>query len=242
MVRQLLWRGMLAGVLAALLATLFARVVAEPQIDLAIGFEAAHEAHHAADGMTAPEKELVSRDTQKGVGLLTALALYGAAVGGIFSLVFAYGYGRMTRMGPRSFALMLAGLAFLLVVVVPSIKYPQTPPAVGKHETVQLRTMAYFAMIVLSIGAAVMANKLGSVFARSMPGFDAGLLAVGAYVLIVVLGQFALPMVNEVPADFSAVLLWNFRVASLGTQLLLWSVIGLLFGRWAATVLKSANR
>ncbi|WP_254557534.1 CbtA family protein, partial [Salmonella enterica] len=80
-------------------------------------------------------------------GLFTALALYGAAVGGIFSLVFAYGYGRFGRIGPRSFALLLAGLAFLLIVIVPGIKYPQTPPAVGQHETVGIRTAAYFMMI-----------------------------------------------------------------------------------------------
>ena len=97
------------------------------------------------------EEELVSRATQKGAGLFTALALYGAAVGGIFSLVFAYGYGRMGRMGPRSFALLLAGLAFILIVVVPGIKYPQTPPAVGKHETVATVVLALLAKIVLKL-------------------------------------------------------------------------------------------
>lgn len=237
MTRDLLWRGMLAGILAALLATLFARAVAEPQIDLAIGVEQSHAAHHMAGA--APQEELVSRDTQKGAGLLTALALYGAAVGGLFSLVFAYGYGRFGALGPRSLALLMAGLVFLLVVIVPAIKYPQTPPAVGKHETVALRTAAYFAMIVLSLGAAVIAGKLRAVFAaRSGRGFDATLLAVGAYIVIVGLGQFLLPPVDEVPADFPATLLWNFRVASIATQFLLWSTIGITFGLWAERVLK----
>lgn len=230
MVKDLLWRGMLVGVLAALLATLFARGLAEPQIDLAIGVEQAHHAHHLA---AAPEPALVSRATQKGLGLFTALALYGAAVGGVFALVFAYGYGRIGRMGPRSFALLLAGLAFILIVVVPGIKYPQTPPAVGKHETVGARTAAYFAMIALSIGAAVIAGKLRTGLFRSLRGLDASLCAIGAYVLLVVAGQFLLPVVDEVPGDFPATLLWNFRVASIGTQLLLWATIGIGFG-WAA--------
>lgn len=242
MTKDLLWRGMLAGILAALFATLFARAFAEPQIDLAIGFEQAHAAHHAPADAAPEEEELVSRDTQKGFGLLTALALYGAAVGGIFALVFAYGYGRLARIGPRSFALVLAGLAFLLIVVVPSIKYPQTPPAVGQHETVGLRTAAYFAMIALSVGAAVIAGKLGGVFARSLRGFDAGLLAVGAYVLLVALGQFVLPAIDEVPADFSAALLWDFRVASLATQLVLWTTIGVAFGQSASRVLERGYR
>jgi hypothetical protein len=230
---------MLAGVLAALLATLFARVFAEPHIDLAIAFEAAHQAHHLGH---AEPIELVSRATQQGIGLLTALALYGAAVGGIFSLVFAYGYGRLVRIGPRSFALALAMLAFVVLVVTPGIKYPQTPPAVGRHETVGLRTAAYFGMMFLSVAAAIIALKLGAVFARSVRGFDAALLAVGSYVLLTAVGQLLLPAVNEVPADFPATVLWDFRLAALASQLVLWATIGLAFGRWAARRLERARR
>lgn len=238
MTRTLLWRGMLAGILAALLATLVARAIAESQIDLAIGYEASHAAHHAP----APggEPELVSRDTQKGAGLFTALALYGAAVGGIFALVFAYGYGRFGRMGPRSFALLLAGLAFLLIVIVPGIKYPQTPPAVGQHETVGIRTAAYFMMIGLSIAAAVIAAHVRTALLRSLRPLDATLLAVGAYGLVVGIGQYLLPAINEVPADFPATLLWNFRIASIASQAVLWATIGIVFGRWAEQALRQA--
>jgi len=251
MTRDLLWRGMLAGILGALLATLFARGFAEPQIDLAISYEESHSAfampeHAAAEhaGMAHAEpreEKLVSRDTQKGAGMLTALALYGAAVGGIFSLVCAYGYGRMGRLGPRSFALLLAALTFVLVVVVPAIKYPQTPPAVGKHETVALRTAAYFGMIALSLGAAVIAARIRAVMARPGRGFDATLLGFVVYLGIVGLGQFLLPTINEVPSDFPAVLLWKFRVAAIGTQLVLWATIGLVFGLWAEKVIKRSR-
>lgn len=240
MTKDLLWRGMLAGILAALLATLFARVVAEPQIDLAIAVEEAHSAaEHAghAMAMTEPE-ELVSRATQKGLGLMTAMAAYGAAVGGIFSLVFAYGYGRVARIGPRSFALALALLAFVLVVLIPSIKYPQTPPAVGQHETVRLRTAAYFAMILLSIGAAMIAARLRGGFAQRMRGLDASLVGIGVYGAVVLAGAALLPHVDEVPQDFPATLLWNFRVASIGTQLLLWTTLGLVFGYWTEQYLR----
>jgi hypothetical protein len=40
----------------------------------------------------------------------------------------------------------------------------------------------------------------------------------------------ALPDVNEVPEDFPATVLWQFRVASLGGQLIMWTTLGLLFG------------
>jgi hypothetical protein len=38
------------------------------------------------------------------------------------------------------------------------------------------------------------------------------------YLLIVAIAGFLLPVVNEVPADFPAVVLWEFRMASLGAQ------------------------
>ncbi len=237
MTRDLLWRGMLAGILAALLATLFARAFAEPQVDLAIAFEASHSApaaHHADHAMAMPaadeEPELVSRETQKGLGLATALLLYGAAVGGLFALVFAYGYGRIARIGPRSFALLLGTLAFVAIALIPALKYPATPPAVGQHETVGLRTLVYFGMIGASLVALISAARIRTALLQRFDAMDAMLGAAAAYVLLVALVAWALPMINEVPQDFPAVLLWKFRVASLGTQLVLWTSLSAGFG------------
>ena len=86
MVGGLLLRGMLAGVVAGLLAFGFARVFGEPPVDRAIAFE------EQMDKMKGemPEPELVSRATQAGLGLFVGVVVYGAAVGGLFSLVFAY--------------------------------------------------------------------------------------------------------------------------------------------------------
>ena len=247
MTPRLLWRGMLAGVIAAVLVFLFARVFAEPQVDLAIAYEAAHEQAEMAAQMAgapgmahAPEPELVSRATQKGLGLLTAVTLYGAAVGGIFALVFAYAYGRLARISPRSLALALAGIAFLVIGLVPTLKYPPTPPAVGQHETVALRTEAFFLMIAFSIIAAVLALKLGRRLLARLGGLNAGLAAICAYVVIVAALQAFLPKINEVPADFPATVLWNFRVASIAMQAVLWSAIGLCFGAMARRAIQSA--
>src|SRR5437773_1674142 len=143
MTRDLLVRGMLAGLLAAVLAVLFARVFGEPQVDLGIGFE---QAHARAMGM-AEDAELVSRAVQKSLGLFTAVTLYGAAIGGIFSIVFAFSYGRIAAIGPRSLALLLAVAAFIAIALAPALKYPPTPPGVGLHETINDRTATYFAMI-----------------------------------------------------------------------------------------------
>jgi len=245
MTPQLLWRGMLAGVIAALFAFVFARVFAEPQVDLAIAYEASHEqvemahmAHGAVTTPTAPEPELVTRSTQKGLGLLTAVTLYGAAVGGIFALVFAYAYGRWARLSPRVLALVLAGAAFVAITLVPALKYPPTPPAVGQHETVALRTAAFFLMIALSVISGVTALNLGRKLRVRLGALNAGFAAAGAYVVLISATQALLPRINEVPSDFPAVVLWNFRVASIGMQAVLWVMIGIGFGAMAKRVIQ----
>jgi len=239
MTKDLLWRGMLAGILAALLATLFARAYAEPLVDRAIAFESAHEAHamgHADDDAAAP----VSRATQKGIGLATAVLLYGAAIGGLFSLIFAYCYGRVGRIGPRSLALSIAALGFVVIAVIPALKYPPNPPAVGHGDTIQMRTGAYFAMITISIVALVIGGRVRAMLAPRLGGFDALVAATASYVVVVALAQIGLPHIDEVPADFPASVLWNFRLASIGVQLILWTTIGLAFGRMAESRLRSA--
>jgi predicted cobalt transporter CbtA len=235
MAKDLLWRGMLAGILAALLATLFARGIAEPQVDRAIAFEETHETHahdhHRGDDGEAAE--VVSRDTQKGAGLLTAMTLYGAAIGGIFSLLFAYSYGRLARIGPRGLAAALAIIAFIVVAVVPALKYPPNPPAVGQPDTIQMRTAAYFAMLAASIVAAALAFRVRTILSARLGAFDSMLAAIASFVAIIAIAQALLPHIDEVPADFPAQVLWKFRLASLGIQGLLWLTIGLSFG-WMA--------
>src|SRR2546429_113441 len=70
------------------------------------------------------------------------------------------------------------------------------------------------------------------------------LAAAGVYIVVVLAGMLVLPGVNEVPAGFPAVTLWNFRMASLGIQMITWTTIGLLFGFLASRVMggQSARR
>jgi hypothetical protein len=50
-----------------------------------------------------------------------------------------------------------------------------------------------------------------------------------------------LPDINEVPAIFPSVTLWQFRLASLGIQTVLWGRTGLIFGYFAERMLGSAS-
>lgn len=160
----------------------------------------------------AEEPELVSRATHSGIGLLTVALLYGSAVGAIFALVFACLYGRVVAIGPRSLAILIALAAFVAIALVPALKYPPNPPAVGLHETVGIRTATYFGMIALSLIAMVAAVRWGRGLTGRIGGFNATLAASGGYILLVAAAAFALPSINEVPADFPAVVLWSFRL------------------------------
>ena len=225
-VHQLLLRGMLVGIVAGLLAFAFARTFGEPQVDRAIAFESA-EAKAKGE---APDPEIFSREVQASIGLATGVTVYGAALGGIFSLVFALCYGRIGRLSPRACAVTIAGLGFVAIYVVPYLKYPANPPSIGEPATIGMRTGLYFSMIAISIVAMMVAVSLARLSEARLGRWNATLLGGGAFIVMVALAQFALPGVNEVPATFPASTLWQFRVASLGIQAVIWSVIGLLFG------------
>ena len=50
------------------------------------------------------------------------------------------------------------------------------------------------------------------------------------YIVLVAITALLLPAINEAPERFPAVVLWNFRIASIGAQLIMWATLGLLFG------------
>jgi hypothetical protein len=229
MVGKLLVRGMLAGIAAGLLTFGFAKLVGEPQVDQAISFE---EKLDAAKG-EAPEPELVSRHTQAGLGLFTGVMVYGAAVGGLFSLTFAYLYGRTGKLSIRALSAWLALAAFVSIVIVPNIKYPANPPSVGDPETIGYRTGLFFLMIAISIAAMVFSVKVRRRAAASLGDWEASIVAGLLFIVIIAIVQSLLPVINEVPAQFPAVVLWKFRVAAIGMQVILWTTIGLLFGALA---------
>jgi predicted cobalt transporter CbtA len=254
MVRDLLIRGMLSGVVAGLLAFGVAKIYGEPQVDRAIAFEEQHAKaqastqEHADTQASAQqhehgddEEELVSRKVQSTTGLLTAVAVYGAAMGGLFALAFAFLHGRVGDMSPRWLSLLLAVAAFVAIYYVPSLKYPASPPAVGAPDTIAYRTGLFFLMIVVSLGGLVFAVATSRHLAPRFGGLNAALIGAGLFAAVVVIAQLVLPDINEVPAEFPAIVLWKFRMASLAIQVLMWTTLGLLFG-WLAERLLSGRQ
>ncbi|MDM4721496.1 CbtA family protein [Micromonospora sp. WMMA1363] len=225
--RALLVRGMLAGLAAGFLAFVFAYFVGEGPIDQAITFEEANAAPHHA---VADDPGGVSRAVQSTLGLITASLIYAVALGGIFAMAFAAAYGRIGRFGPRATAALVALTGFLVVALVPWLKYPANPPATGDSETIGQRTSLFFLTMAIALAGVALGGYLGRTQAARLGAWNAGLVGAGAFVLVVGLALALLPSIEEVPEGFSPILLWNFRLASLGTQIVVWATLGLVFG------------
>jgi hypothetical protein len=235
MVGSLLIRGMLVGLVAGLLAFAVAYVLGEPQVQRAIEFEEllAARAHEAAG------PELVGRGVQRTIGLATGTVAIGVGLGGLFALVYAYAYGRIGVAGARATAATLALAAYATITLVPFTKYPANPPTVGSAETIDKRTLLYFAMIGITALALVASVRLRRQLRERLGTWNATIAAGAAFVLLIAVAQLILPAVHETPAGFPADVLYRFRLASLGINATLWLTIGLGFGAAAERLLAS---
>ncbi|MBB3464186.1 CbtA family protein [Rhizobium sp. BK377] len=244
MVGNLLLRGMIAGVIAGILVFAFARFFGEPLVDAAIAFE---EATAQAAGEVA-EPEIVSRVTQAGPGLFIGVMAYSVAIGGLFALVFAFVHGRFSSLSARGTSAVIAVAAFVAIVIVPAIKYPANPPAVGNSDTIGVRTDLFFLMIVVSIASLIAAVAIARSLTARYGLWNAAILAGVLFVVFIGLVEYLLPPINEVPENFSAMVLWRFRTTTLGMHMILWLVLGLAFGALAEkrlgakSVLRPAHR
>ncbi|MFI6770847.1 CbtA family protein [Streptomyces sp. NPDC050355] len=234
-IRNLLVRGLLAGLAAGVVALVVAYLLGEPRVDAAIAFEDAHSHDHGH------EMEVVSRGMQSTAGLATGVLVYGVALGGIAALVFCFLLGRIGRFGARTTAALLSGAA-LLVYLVPFLKYPANPPAVGNPDTIGQRTALYFLMMLLGILLAVGATILGRRLAPKLGNWYATVTAGAAFVVAVALAYAFLPSYDNVPHGFPGTLLWQFRLSTIAIQLVLWTAFGLLFGHLAERVVPTQQR
>jgi predicted cobalt transporter CbtA len=233
--RDFLVRGLLAGLFAGLVAFGVAYVVGEPSVNAAIAIEesAGLDHGHAADEPAASEEAPgteVSRSLQSTLGLLTATVVAGVTLGGLVGVISALALGRFGRLGVRGVSLSVAAIGFVSVSLLPFVAYPPNPPAVGDPNTIGTRTALFFIMLAVSIIAAATAVLVGRKLAARWGGWYATLMAIAGYLLVTLTAVALLPSYSEVPVDFPATVLYEFRAASLITQLTLWATLGVVLG------------
>jgi phosphate/sulfate permease len=253
MEKQIIGRGLLAGALAGVLAFVFARIFVEPVIERAIGYEdgigAAHEAMEHGGEAHDHGVEPFTRGVQANVGMGFGVLAFSIAMAALFAVVFAVTYGRVGNVSARVLSLLVAGGMLLSLYVVPALKYPANPPAVSLDETIRQRTLLYLLMVVLSAALFVGAIYLGRRLVDRLGSWNATLAAAGAYIVAIAVVMLILPTIDETPGPlrddagnivfggFPADDLYEFRLYSLGTQVVMWVTIGLVFAALVSKVL-----
>ncbi|ORW36415.1 cobalt transporter [Mycobacterium paraense] len=245
MERRLIGRGLLAGAIGAVLAFAFARLCAEPVIGRAIAYEDGRADALDAHGVHEHGAELFSRGVQSNAGLGFGVLIFGVAMGALFGVAFRLVLPRAGGVAPQGLLLMLAAAAFVAVYLVPFVKYPPNPPAVGQSDTIGARTGWYLATVLASVVLAAAAVWLARRLTVRFGGWNGRLLAAGGYVVAVAVVLVLLPSTDETPQPvrdasgaivypgFPADVLYEFRLLALATQLVLWATIGLVFATLA---------
>jgi hypothetical protein len=150
---------------------------------------------------------------------------------------------------------------------VPFIKYPANPPAIGHAETIGARSTLYLVVVACSVVFLAAAVWCGSRLRARLGSWNATLLAGAAFVVAIGIVMAVLPSLGhlafnrqhvgnhgtETPLPlrdstgaivypgFPADVLYSFRFYSLASQLLMWAVIGLVFGPLADRVLRTSQ-
>jgi predicted cobalt transporter CbtA len=236
MEKRIIARGLLAGAIGGVLSFLFARTFVEPVITRALAYEESHE-HGHDHGM-----ELFSRGVQANIGMGFGVLAFSVAMGALFAVVYCVAYGRVGGLSPRGLSALLAGAMFLSLYVIPFLKYPPNPPATSLEATIRQRTLLYLLMVLLSVALLVAAIYLGHRLTAQFGQWSATLIGAGAYLVAIAVVMLVLPTINETPEDFSADVLYQFRLYSLGTQLVMWAVIGVVFASMAGRLLGEKRR
>jgi predicted cobalt transporter CbtA len=215
--------GAIAGAAGGVALALVLRLLGEKSIGDAIAIEKAH-----AHGGTAPD-ELFSRGTQQ-LGGMAAAVIYGVAIGLVFAVVFAAVRHRLSTRNDWRRSTMLAAVGFATVFVVPFLKYPPNPPAVGDPDTITERTVLYVVLLAWSVIATWASwRTLRWLRARGVDEHTRGALTALTYVVLLAVAFVALPGTPDA-VTAPATLVWRFRLATLAGAAANWSVLGAVFG------------
>ena len=220
---------LLSGAIAGTLLGILNQVVVEPYIDKAIGIQTqrAIDAGQAID----PMQQSNYRMWQKG-GEIVAATIYGISLSALFGIIFAY--SRNSKLLPSSNnkakALVLAGIMFFVLFLVPSLKYPANPPGVGDPKTIYLREGLYVGFILSSgftaLGLAFVYRKFennNSLWSKKK------LMLPLIYAIVMVIAYVTFPPNPEkvtIPMD----LIISFRIAGAFTIGIFWWLMGIILG------------
>jgi predicted cobalt transporter CbtA len=230
----LLKRYLLAGLVAGILCALYLRILGEPVIRAGLDFEDSLPREGPAD------PELFTR-SQQVIGGMVAIVFVGLILSFLFATLYSFLRHRFVDgRGDVKTSAAVAGVAFLLTVVVPWIRYPFLPPGMGNGDTVFKRGFWELLLIATCIVAFVVVELLVARLKGRVSDNARWILAIVAPVVVIGAIMFVFPSVSDpYPQGIPAQLIWSFRIRSLGSYALFWAIIG-LFGGWLVSQIASS--
>jgi predicted cobalt transporter CbtA len=147
----------------------------------------------------------------------------GTSLAPLFGVVFAYSRSSLAGSNNKKKALILAGLMFFVLFLVPALKYPANPPAVGNPATIYYRESLFIEFIAVSgfstLGLALLYRKLGKNQSKRKIGIPLIIYAaimIGAYLVFP-----PNPDKITIPMD----LILSFRIVSVSTIGVFWGLL-----------------
>ncbi|GBF24033.1 hypothetical protein MnTg01_00368 [archaeon MnTg01] len=140
-----------AGCFAGTIHGLANLAIVEPYLDEAIGIEN-QNLFASGEEEDTPQFQVEYdsyRIWQKG-GQVLAGAILGTSIGALFGIVFALSRKILPGNNHVKKALVLSGIMWFTIYLIPFLKYPANPPTVGDADTVVLRAILYLSFIAIS--------------------------------------------------------------------------------------------
>ena len=169
------------------------------------------------------------RSWQKG-GQVLAGAILGTSIGALFGIVYALSKNSLPSRNNFGKTLILAGLMWFTLFVIPFLKYPANPPTVGDGETVILRGILYLSFIAISGLTAVGFYKI---FKRLKERKKVlAFIGYGVFISIIFLVMPENPDKITAPME----LVNGFRAVAFLTSSVFWFTLALILGAfWQKT-------
>src|SRR5918994_3308086 len=141
---------LLAGAIAGTILGAINQIAVEPYIERAIELEMLQQNTLAeSDQVINPAEFAAYRFWQKG-GEIIAGTILGLSIGSLYGIVFAYTRGSISGTNNKKKALIVASIMWFVLFLMPALKYPPNPPAVGNPETIYYRQSLYVAFLAIS--------------------------------------------------------------------------------------------
>jgi predicted cobalt transporter CbtA len=214
---------LISGAIAGTILGAVNQVIVEPYIERAIQLEL----QNAEQGgeIINPMEFAAYRFWQRG-GEIAAGTILGLSLGSLFGIVFAYGRNSVPGSNNVKKALIIAGIMWFTLFLLPAVKYPANPPAVGDPETILYRQGLYLAFLAISgfsaLGLAFLYRKVGSMQAKKT-------IIPAAYAAIIAGAYFAMPA-NPDAISAPMDLVVGFRIVSALTVSMFWGLLGVTLG------------